>query len=345
MKDLNKYKGCLIGGAAGDALGYPVEFMFVDDIFFIFGENGITDYKLTDNIAQISDDTQMTLFTANGLLLGTTDKQYEKHISQAYIDWLRTQDKPFTYMVNDRPSWLLTEKELFARRAPGNTCLSAITQGANGTIEQPLNNSKGCGGIMRIAPIGLYFTDSTLTINEIDMLGANVAALTHGNELGYIPAAAFVHIINVLSKNEDATILSSVTDAMSNMKELFPNARTMAEFQNIMNKAIFLAETDIADTKAIRQIGQGWTADETLAISVYCALKYHDDFEKAIVATVNHSGDSDSTGAVTGNIMGVHLGINNIPKKYIENLELKDVILEIAEDLFHDTYWDDKYEL
>ena len=76
-----------------------------------------------------------------------------------------------------------------------------------------------------------------------------------------------------------------------------------------------------------------WFAEETLAIAVYCALKYENDFDRALIAAVNHSGDSDSTGAVTGNLLGARLGLAGIPAKYLEDLELKSVILELAEDL------------
>lgn len=104
------------------------------------------------------------------------------------------------------------------------------------------------------------------------------------------------------------------------------------------------------DLDAIREIGQGWVAEETLAIAVYCALKYSNDFEKAIIASVNHSGDSDSTGSVTGNILGAYLGLSAIPQKYLDKLELKDVITEIADDLYNDcqmseygSYHDEKW--
>ena len=90
------------------------------------------------------------------------------------------------------------------------------------------------------------------------------------------------------------------------------------------------------DLDALRELGQGWVAEETLAIAIYCALKYEQDFEKAIIAAVNHSGDSDSTGAVTGNILGAHLGLKAIPHKFLCDLELRDTILEIADDLFRD---------
>lgn len=63
----------------------------------------------------------------------------------------------------------------------------------------------------------------------------------------------------------------------------------------------------------IAQLGVGWVGEEALAISVYCALKYQDDFKEAVIAAVNRNGDSDSTGAITGNILGAYLGLSRIP--------------------------------
>lgn len=61
MKDIDRYRGCLLGGAAGDALGYAVEFLDDAAIFSRYGEKGITEYTLRNGVAEISDDTQMTL--------------------------------------------------------------------------------------------------------------------------------------------------------------------------------------------------------------------------------------------------------------------------------------------
>ena len=120
------------------------------------------------------------------------------------------------------------------------------------------------------------------------------------------------------------------------MPAIFPNAKHMDELLTLIQKAIALSEDNTDDLNAIRQLGEGWVAEETLAIAVYCALKYSNDFEKGIIAAVNHDGDSNSTGAVAGNILGATLGIDAIPQKYLNDLELKDIILEIAEDLHHD---------
>ena len=100
-------------------------------------------------------------------------------------------------------------------------------------------------------------------------------------------------------------------------------------------KAIVLAkEKKLEDIDAIRTLGGGWVGEEALAIALYSVLRYPDDFEKALTVATNHDGDSDSTGAIAGNILGTYLGLSGIPGKYLENLELKDLIIEIADDLF-----------
>lgn len=342
MRDISKYKGCLIGGAIGDALGYAVEFTPEDEIFQQYGPLGITRYDLSKGKAIISDDTQMTLFTAAGLLNGQAQgKLYHpganvtECIRQAYLDWYLTQTETFPLPEDKmKKDFLLKETELFARRAPGNTCMTALSMGGTGAIEVPVNHSKGCGGVMRVAPIGLYFIDCDgWTVEDIDLLGAQAAAITHGHELGYIPSAALVHIVYLLASGQKRDVLSAVRDSLSAMQRIFPGSKEMGYIQAIMQTAIMLAQSDMDDLSAIHKIGGGWVAEETLAIAVYCALKYQNDFEKAIIASANHSGDSDSTGAVTGNILGAYLGYDAIPEVFLQDLELKDLTLEVADEL------------
>ena len=115
----------------------------------------------------------------------------------------------------------------------------------------------------------------------------------------------------------------------------------MQEFLDLMQRAVDLSAQDMNERDAIRALGEGWVAEETLAIAVYCALKHPDDFEKAVIASVNHDGDSDSTGAVTGNILGAALGYDAIPAYYLDKLELRQIIEEIADDLYRDCQIDE----
>ena len=363
MRSLSKFKGCLLGGAVGDALGYTVEFMREPEIFARYGPQGITRYELHNGKALISDDTQMTLFTAVGLLFGQTRGMMRGiggngcgFIRNAYLDWFDTQTKLFSFQPDRmRVAWLANFEEFYHRRAPGTTCMTALGYGGLGTLQDPVNNSKGCGGVMRVAPIGLYFCDKEhWTEQEIDMVGAEAAAITHGHKLGYIPAAALVHIVHSLASGKCSDIRQSVEDTADALITLFPKENEMVHLFVLLRRAIELSQKDIDDLDAIHALGKGWVADETLAIAVYCALKYSDDFEKAIIAAVNHEGDSDSTGAVTGNILGAYLGVEAILPYYLEDLELRDIIEEIAEDLYndckmeedgeyYDPIWDSKY--
>ncbi len=144
-----------------------------------------------------------------------------------------------------------------------------------------------------------------------------------------------VHIILRIAESGDS-IFEAVNDAICVIPSVFPKAKHMDELLTLVKKAIVLSSENKEDLDAVRQLGEGWVAEETLAIAICCALKYSDDFVKGVAAAVNHDGDRDSTGAVTGNIPGTALGFEAIPQKYLDKLELKDVILEIAADLHHD---------
>lgn len=338
MRDTNKILGCLIGGAAGDALGYAIEFDSENIIFSRYGASGITEYSLVDGKAIVSDDTQMTLFTAEGIHLAADPMNYTDYINgmfDAYQEWLHTQTSG--RKGRKKNLWLTDIRELNERRAPGITCLNALESGVFGNIYEPINNSKGCGGVMRVAPIGLYYSPDEIDWQEIDLRGAQAAALTHGHPLGYISAAGLVHIVNLAMYRPKMSILQIMQDMIEKVPALFmdTNPADSEIFKKLMKKAVDLA-TDhdiIDDLDAIHQLGEGWIGEEALAIAVYCALKHADSFDAAIIASVNHNGDSDSTGAITGNILGAYLGMDAIPAKYTEKLELIDVIKKVAANL------------
>ena len=321
-KNLDKIRGALIGGAIGDALGYPVEFMTLDRITGKYGELGITAYELdrASGKALISDDTQMTLFTANGILFWETRGRMRGIGAAPHV------------------SWLLDVPALYSRRAPGNTCISALSEARKSRntgdyIDNPRNNSKGCGGIMRVAPLGIHNANTPL--EWLDQEGAYLSAITHGHPLGYLPAAVLTHILNriVFPREKQMTLLEIIDEAVDTIRRLFGGTDYLDDLCTIIDKAVRLAANHDTDRNNIRQLGGGWVAEETLAIAIYCALRYEHDFSAGIIAAVNHDGDSDSTGAVTGNILGAINGYNPIEAKWKDNLELLDVLLEMSDDL------------
>ncbi|MBE6633600.1 MAG: ADP-ribosylglycohydrolase family protein [Ruminococcaceae bacterium] len=316
--------GCLVGGAVGDALGYAVEFAEDSAIFRKYGERGITEYQAVGGVAQISDDTQMTLFTAEGLLSRVRRGDPVGAIHQSYLNWLKTQ----TERAPIAAEGLMSLSELYSRRAPGNTCLSALESGLRGSVARPINRSKGCGGIMRVAPVAIYCHSRSIPIEEADLLGAEAAAITHGHPLGYIPAAFFVHLLYRALEGTDLD--SAVKDALLRVPVLFEESEHSAMAVELVRRAVTLAEQDLDDLDAIRALGEGWVAEETLAIALYCCLKHRTDFAETVIAAVNHSGDSDSTGAVAGNLIGACLGVQSIPRKYLQGLELLDTTVELA---------------
>ncbi len=357
---LDKIKGSLIGGAAGDALGYDVEFLSEDQIFHKYGAHGITEYRLINGVAQISDDTQMTLFTANAILFGETRLAMRgiggdpmMYAPRAYLDWYTTQSTSYEegskmqrYNGKGGISWLLDVPELYARRAPGNTCLSALGalmdgECRNDYIKEPVNHSKGCGGVMRVAPLGLHYKN--IDIKKLDMIGAKLSAITHGHSLGYMPSAVLTHILNRIVYPEDASLSLKdiVIEARDTVADMFKEDEHIMELTDLINYAMELSNNNADDFENIRKLGEGWVAEETLAIAIYCSLKYQNDFSKGIIAAVNYSGDSDSTGAVTGNILGAWLGYGKIEDKWKKNLELHDVICEMAEDLCYGCHMDE----
>ncbi|MCR4876955.1 MAG: ADP-ribosylglycohydrolase family protein, partial [Clostridiales bacterium] len=202
-------------------------------------------------------------------------------------------------------------------------------------IKAGRNNSKGCGGIMRVAPIACtsFFRD----IRELDLEGAQLAAITHGHSLGYMPAAVLVHVINRIvfpPEGKTMSLKEIVLEARDTADEIFEGDPHLQELTDLIDRAVTLSEDDsLSDLICIHRLGEGWVAEETLAISLYCALKYQDSFSAGVIASVNHRGDSDSTGAVTGNILGALLGYEAIEDQWKQDLELSDVILEIADDL------------
>ena len=355
-------RGSLMAGAAGDALGYEVEFMSRHAILSRFGGQGITKFALDSNgKAIISDDTQMTLFTANGLLMGLTrgymrgiGGRPEKYVGGAYLDWYYTQTgKKKERRISDwHCTWLRSMPEMAQLRAPGNTCLSACESMLKG--EDVVNNSKGCGGIMRVAPMALLEAGyasrngNPYSLEELAEAGGEIAECTHKHPLGFLPASLLTvllyKIVPMSPKQVCEEIDGIVADTVNILDRIYKGNHEADKqyLKELTNKAVQLAHSDISDADAIRQLGEGWVAEETWAIALYCAIRHIDSVEDAIIASVNHDGDSDSTGSVCGNIMGAIYGYEHIKErnifcpegKQLENtLELSEIILALADDL------------
>ena len=353
----SRYRGCLLGGAVGDALGAPVEFLDLRAIRARYGEGGIGDFdRAYGRVGAVTDDTQMLLFTAEGLLRAAV-RQREKGICypagvvhHAYLRWLHTQGRTsehamFGYVTEALDGWLIGERRLFAERAPGHTCLRALMGDEIGTREEPLNDSKGCGGVMRTAPVGL------LVLPDLAFeFGCDMAAITHGHPSGYYAAGALSVIVASILHDEPDVPLEF--DAASRLERAMMMAKRALEAHGeeeclrALGRVTISLREGPATAEGVERLGEGWVAEEALAIAVYCAegavrkglATPVETFAYGVRMAVNHSGDSDSTGAICGNILGALLGEEAIPARWREGVELADVVLAVADDLYEEAH-------
>lgn len=310
--DISKSRGCLLGGAAGDALGAPVEFLSLEEIRERFGADGIEDYAPHGNFkaGAYTDDTQMTLATAAACIRalqvcrGGKQCDFKTIFYQEYLEWYEMQKNPEN------------------RRTPGNTCLSALGSGRMGTLENRINDSKGCGGVMRTAPIGLAFTTG-----EAFLRGIEAGVITHGHPSGYLPAGFLAELV---ARIVEGYPLERAIDAGT---ALLTGHEGHEETLRKIEQARELARRGEPAERAIPLIGEGWVGEEALAIALYCSLAYPADWKKAVIRAVNITGDSDSTGSITGAILGALLGERAIPSSFVKRLENRALIIKIAEDL------------
>lgn len=315
--NIDQLVGCLLGGALGDALGYPVEFEKVSQM----SQDHDFD-KIVDKLI-VSDDTQMTLFTANALLL---DGNLRINTWNCYQDWLETQFKQGKSELSHRPiSWLMEYPEMYASREPGRTCLMTLMRGIPGDLNEPINQSKGCGALMRVAP--LAFIDR----EDLYLVAIENSALTHGHQMSHIASAALVSLLRYISEGE--TLCDSVSLMRQDIKRIFMGSLEVKVFDDLLQQAIFASEKDFDDMEIISRLGEGWVAEETLAIALYCSLKYSNDLKKALRVAVFHDGDSDSTGSVTGQILGTLLGAKKLPQEEIKRLDLLEPLMKMIERL------------
>ncbi len=144
----DNYIGCIVGGAIGDALGAPVEFMKLPAILSKYGTSGVTDYVEFENgLGEITDDTQMLMFTAEGLLRSWHRAAtkgiwgaYETICYQSYLRWLYTQHDGHPKSALQHFSldgWLVKEKFLYKRRAPGTNLFECAETGYSRNNRSP----------------------------------------------------------------------------------------------------------------------------------------------------------------------------------------------------------------
>jgi ADP-ribosylglycohydrolase len=307
---------CLLGGAIGDALGYRVEFDRWPEVERTYGPAGIQ-LAFAQGPLVVSDDTQMTLFTLEGMTHAASTDRIVDEIREAYLDWLGTQGRT---SAARKPKGHLARRDLMQHaRAPGTTCLAALRQGGRGTVEHPINDSKGCGGVMRTAPLG--FLPATVSDAEVFRLGAAAAALTHGHPDGYLPAGAIAVLVRYALEGVPSD--QSVAKALTLSKTWPRSDGTVAA----ITSAAAAAAAGPPSRHRVSELGQGWVGEEALAVGLYAAMSAS-SFAECIELAANHDGDSDSTASIAGQLWGARHGLADIQNEVVSRLDLLEPLFD-----------------
>ncbi|MCU1552532.1 MAG: hypothetical protein JWM13_18 [Arthrobacter sp.] len=349
----SRIHGCLLGGALGDSLGYAVEFEDISAIRTRFGPAGLRDFSELDGGSHFSDDTQLTLYTVDGVLEALewansgVGADTNACLWLAYLRWLATQGVPVPEAAPFQPPrWIDSHEVLKHRRAPGNACLSGLATGEMGTFYRPVNpDSKGCGTVMRSAPFGLI---PYIAAEAVYKLSSDAASLTHGHPAARQSAGVFSLLIHALASGrglrEAAEFALGRLDEGLLHKGEVPDPDLVARLET----ALRLSDNGqlLGPEELVGVLGEGWVAEEALAVALYAVLATAPDataadpaglagdpeahFRAAIALAVNHSGDSDSTASIAGNILGTFYGEECLPAAWLEALEAPEVIRGMA---------------
>lgn len=333
--------GSLLGGALGDALGSALETMPVELITERFGPDGPTELPEAYGVrGAVTDDTQLTLFTAEGLIRGGVARRRcgredpVPEVQLACQRWLHTQGVawesaagPMRETHPQPDGWLICVPGLFAARSPSRTVLRALDgfgSGARlGSISEPVNDAKDCGAVTRVAPAALWSSDPA----EVFELAARTSALTHGHPGGYLSAGAFAVIV------QQAVLGRGLDDGVWLALQVLETWEGHEETSDALATAVDLAAHGVPGPDRITEaLGAGQEAQQALAIAVCATLAAGDDVELALRTAVRHSGDSAATGALCGNITGALAGIGGLPVAWLADLELRDVVEQVAMD-------------
>ncbi|WP_309501070.1 type VII secretion system-associated protein [Saccharopolyspora gloriosae] len=335
-----RFLGSVLAAAAGDALGAPIETYPVEQIRSRYGERGVTDYERGgDHPGEFTDDTQLILFTLEGLIRGHVAARRGATggplaaVQLGYQRWLHTQGHawsraagPYAERHPEPDGWLIAERDLFAVRSPNSECITALREfasvGVPGTFQRPINDSDDNTGVVRAAPFALWSQDP----REVFRLAAAGAALTCSKPSGYLPAGVLAVLVHRLLDG------AALPDALTAARDLLAECDGHQQTERLLLVAEDLAAQGTPSAEQIKDlIGGGWTGHEALAIAV-CAALSNDGIGPAVMAAVNHSGDSDSTGAICGAIVGAREGVSAMPGIWLRDLKQRETVEKLTTD-------------
>lgn len=355
-----RYRGCLLGMAIGDAMGYTVDERTREQIWQDYGPMGLMGYDLVNGYADISSYTQLAAYACNGLLLGQTRGQmrgvmapYVRYIALGEREWAMSQ----RYTVSQERTfcWIYRMRELRGRHCMDTRMLDTINRDRPGSMEEPHNRFNSTGAVTVAVPVGLFFNPGRTERPEIDRLGAEAIALTHGDPQTFLTGFIIAHMISRITWDGVKNLRDLAREACMVLQEQMGREyRQTVEIKEKINLALALAiSPNVTQADAMEQL-HCETAAEVLAGAIYAAVSHPSNFDEAVIASVNHSGRSAACSAITGAIMGALLGEQELPDFYLDPLEPGELLRELADDMYcgcpmdsasrlFDDEWDRKY--
>ena len=354
------YRGCLLGMAVGDAMGYTVDNRSWKEIQEDYGPNGLLGYDLVNGYADVTSYTQLAAFTCNGLLLGLTRGQmlgkmapFVRYVEVASREWAESQ-RPW-----GRPAgnycWLPRRSEICHRNCMDTRILDTLRRERLGNLEMPVNNYNGPASLTSAIGVGLFFQKDRIDQQEIDRLGAEAVALTHGSPTAFLSGAVLAHMISLLLRYPKGNLKKIILASAAAVRDQFGHQYSQAyDLATMLRHAVTFAEAPNLRCVDVMEKIHCENAAQVLAGAVYACLVSNEDFDRAMVVAVNHSGRSAAGGAIVGAILGIRLGEEALPEFYIECLEPAEVLRELADDMhsgcpmeagnrLFDLDWDYKY--
>lgn len=352
-KRLSKCRGCLLGLAVGDAMGYPVDEKSWEEIQENYGPNGLLGYDLVNDCAAASANTQVAAFVSNGLLLGVSrgkQEQYLRYIGLSLKEWARAQHFPRD--PERSLCWVAKIPQMRVRKSKDSRMLDAIRTETAGTIEKPVNRASSTGSLPGAIVAGLVCNDRGMERSYAPLLGAQTVAMTHGNVETFLCGSVLCECIADIMEETQPDLHQCLENAISAMEtqfgERFEQAAPLARY---LRRAMSMAAQENEIPHLNMERFECDTAQQCLAAAIYACLSCNGDFDSAMITAVNHSGRSGTVGSLTGAILGAVMGAEALPDFYLESLESAPVLEQLAADLalcsptsgLFDDDWDHKY--
>ena len=363
------FRGCLTGLAIGDAMGYTVDTKTWAQIREDYGPYGLMGFDLCNGYADVTSHTQLAAFSCNGLLIGQTRgltrgtmAPLVRYVELAQQEWAigqRRYDQPARNLC-----WVFRISELRRRHCTDTRMVETLNRALErsrtsrdyrGSMEAPRNSYDDPASISSAVAVGLFAQASRIEQEELDRLGAESVALTYGSPLAFLPGAVIAHLVSSCLKDQDRPLKELIEEALTALQDQFSREyRQVKEIVNLVRQAVAMAESrNLKPVEAMEKLKCGNGA-QVLAGAVYAALLCEEDFDRAMIVAVNHSGKSAAVGALTGAILGARMGFQELPEFYVESLELAPVLRELADDMLQgcpmvkgnklfDGDWDRKY--